>query len=107
MARVEEYRLDTLRTLWNLTNHFNVLNKQRWKWEISQALFTHEKEMVRFVQEEGYDQLSNVERWTFPSALMFALRYLQQRTSPVSWKMWAFVLATALNDFSLFSVSSP
>lgn len=71
---VEEYRNFTVRKLWNLTNHFNVLNKDRWTNEINRALYTHEVRMVKFIAEEGYDQMTAHERWSFSSALMFALR---------------------------------
>lgn len=71
---VEVFRNSTVRTLWNLTNHFNVLNKDRWTNEINQALYAHEEGMVHFIAEVGYDQRTNEERWNFSSALMFALR---------------------------------
>ena len=32
-----------------------------------------ERDMVGFVHDDGYDQRTNEERWTFPAALMFAL----------------------------------
>ena len=74
LAHVEGYRNRTVATLWNLTNHFNVLNKERWTSEINVVLYAHEQDMVAAIQKEGYDQRTNEERWTFPSALMFALR---------------------------------
>ena len=32
-----------------------------------------EKDLVGFVHDDGYDQRTNEERWTFPAALMFTL----------------------------------
>lgn len=79
LAHVETYRRRTVNHLWNLTNHFNVLNHDRWINEINVALHEHEQKLVSIIQEEGYDQMTVEERWTFPAALMFALRYVEAR----------------------------
>eukprot|EP00095_Tigriopus_kingsejongensis_P003371 maker-scaffold153_size302544-snap-gene-1.7 protein:Tk03371 transcript:maker-scaffold153_size302544-snap-gene-1.7-mRNA-1 annotation:"hypothetical protein DAPPUDRAFT_324055" len=73
LIRVENYLNETVRQMWTLTNRYNVLNKDLWTSDINAALQVHEQKLVYFVQEEGYDQQTNEQRWTFPSALMFAL----------------------------------
>ena len=61
--------------MWDLTNRFNVLNKNQWLVRVNDLLMHHEEELVRFIHEEGYDQSTVHERWTYPSALMFSLRF--------------------------------
>ena len=39
MQRVDEYRVGAVRSLWNLTRYFNVLNKDRWTREVDEKLY--------------------------------------------------------------------
>lgn len=73
LAKVENQLNETVNHMWVLTNRYNVLNKDLWTSDINQALHIHEEKLVYYIQKYGYDQQTNAERWTFPSALMFAL----------------------------------
>lgn len=75
LAKVENQLNETVNHMWVLTNRYNVLNKDLWTSDINQALHIHEEKLVYYIQKYGYDQQTNAERWTFPSALMFALRW--------------------------------
>ncbi len=50
IGMVERLRNDTVATLWNLTDYFNVLNKDRLIQEIDLALHLHEKGMVYYIK---------------------------------------------------------
>ena len=39
MQRVDNYRVGAVRSLWNLTRYFNVLNKDRWTREVDEELY--------------------------------------------------------------------
>ena len=39
MERVDDYRAGAVRSLWNLTRYFNVLNKDRWTREVDEELY--------------------------------------------------------------------
>lgn len=70
-------QVDNLRTLcvnrlWNITDHFNVLEEKKWKLDVRQLLLDHQQAMALAIKS-GYDGRSNKDRWSFPSALMFSL----------------------------------
>ncbi len=74
VRQMDSFRSGAVSSLWNLTQHFNVLNKQRWTREVNAALHDYETGLVDLVETAGYDGKTVEERWTFPAALMFALR---------------------------------
>ena len=39
MEKVKAYRAGAVRSLWNLTRYFNVLNKDRWTREVDEELY--------------------------------------------------------------------
>jgi len=69
---VEDLRSSTLSRLWNVTDHLNVLEERRWKLDVRAVLLDYQKDMAVAIKG-GYDGRTNLERWTFPSALMFSL----------------------------------
>lgn len=69
---VEDLRSTTLSRLWNVTDHLNVLEERRWKLDVRAVLLEYQKDMAVAIKG-GYDGRTNLERWTFPSALMFSL----------------------------------
>ena len=70
--RVTNMRSAYVTRLWNVTDHLNVLHKDRWYFDVRQLLIEYQHEMAMAI-EKGYDARTNEERWTFPSALMFSL----------------------------------
>jgi len=74
---VDNFNVSDLRTsaalrLWNVTDHHNVLNKTKWYSDVLHVLFEYQGNMTEAIKK-GYDGQSSIERWTFPSALMFSL----------------------------------
>lgn len=63
---------DTIRTLWNFTEHLNVLHKDRWYEDVNETLF-HFQESIVIEVKKGYDGRSHDEVWNFPASLMFCL----------------------------------
>ena len=49
MQRVDEYRVGAVRSLWNLTRYFNVLNKDRWTREVDEKLYEVRTIGVRYL----------------------------------------------------------
>ncbi|KAG7166113.1 TWiK family of potassium channels protein 18-like [Homarus americanus] len=62
----------TIRTLWNFTEHLNVLHKDQWYEDVNDTLYDFQKEIVKVVKS-GYDGRSHKEVWNFPASLMFCL----------------------------------
>ncbi|ROT66164.1 TWiK family of potassium channels protein 18 [Penaeus vannamei] len=63
---------DTIRTLWNYTEHLNVLHKDRWYEDVNETLYKFQNDIVTVVKS-GYDGRSHEEVWNFPASLMFCL----------------------------------
>lgn len=64
---------NTIRTLWNVTEHLNVLNKDQWYADVNQTLYDFQNQIVKAVKEDGYDDREVEEVWNFPASLMFCL----------------------------------
>ncbi|XP_064096003.1 TWiK family of potassium channels protein 18-like [Macrobrachium nipponense] len=64
---------DTIKKLWNFTEHLNVLHKDRWYEDVNNTLFSFQEKIVYVVRKERYDGRSHTEVWTFPASLMFCL----------------------------------
>ena len=73
LMAMEVTRNNTIQRLWNLTSIYNTLNKNAWDRSINRALNDHQTELVKLVKQ-GFDGQTNLERWNFPTALMFTLR---------------------------------
>ena len=76
LIEMEMARNSTIQKLWELTDTYNTLNKRAWGQNINAALSEHQSSVVQLVRR-GFDGRTNVERWTFPTALMFTLRKVQ------------------------------
>ncbi|XP_045616651.1 TWiK family of potassium channels protein 18 [Procambarus clarkii] len=63
---------NTIRTLWNFTEHLNVLHKDQWYEDVNDTLYEFQKKIVQIVKT-GYDGRSHLEVWNFPTSLMFCL----------------------------------
>lgn len=73
IMEMEVTRNSTISMLWDLTDTYNTLNKRAWAQSINAQLSQHQSCVVQLVRR-GFDGRTNVERWTFPKALMFTLR---------------------------------
>ena len=69
---VSDLRSSCVMKLWNVTDHLNVLHKDKWYVDVRQVLLDYQTNMAVAIKS-GYDGRTNQERWTFPSALMFSL----------------------------------
>jgi len=71
--KVLNLRLSTLNEVWKLTEMHNIFNRSLWTIDVATALFHHQENMVCLIQE-GYEEQTLEEKWSFPAALMFTLR---------------------------------
>ena len=70
--RVADWRSSCVTRLWNVTDHLNVLHKDKWNSDVQKLLFEYQQNISSAIKS-GYDARTNEERWSFPSALMFSL----------------------------------
>ena len=75
--KVAILRLSTLAEVWKLTETHNIFNRTRWTADVSAALFDHQEDMVTLIQQ-GYEEQTLEEKWSFPASLMFTLRYVHE-----------------------------
>ena len=71
--KVVSLRLSTLNEVWKLTELHNIFNRSLWTMDVATALFHHQEDMVSLIQQ-GYEEQTLEEKWSFPAALMFTLR---------------------------------
>ena len=69
---VDNIRTSCVKDLWNVTDHLNVLHKDKWYFDVRKLLINYQQNISQAIKS-GYDGRSNAERWSFPSALMFSL----------------------------------
>ena len=72
---VVRLRLSTLDEVWKLTEIHNIFNRTLWTIDVAEALFHHQEDMVSLIRQ-GYEEQTLEEKWSFPAALMFTLRYV-------------------------------
>uniref|UniRef100_A0A6A7G720 Two pore potassium channel protein sup-9-like n=3 Tax=Hirondellea gigas TaxID=1518452 RepID=A0A6A7G720_9CRUS len=63
----------TVVNLWSHTKRHNVLNKTLWRNDVDKTLLIFQNRVVTAIIKESYDDLSPLEIWTFPAALMYCL----------------------------------
>lgn len=63
---------NTIRRLWNVTEHLNILYKDQWYEDVNVTLYEFQEKIVEVVKD-GYDGRSHMEVWNFPASLMFCL----------------------------------
>jgi hypothetical protein len=71
--KVINLRSSTLNEVWKLTEMHNIFNRSLWTIDVATALFHHQEDMVCLIQQ-GYEEQTLEEKWSFPAALMFTLR---------------------------------
>ena len=71
--KVVRLRLSTLNQVWKLTEMHNIFNRSLWTMDVATALLHHQEDMVSLIQQ-GYEEQTLEEKWSFPAALMFTLR---------------------------------
>ena len=71
--KVLNLRSSTLEQVWRVTETYNIFNKTVWSIDVATALLHHQQDMVCLIQQ-GYEEQTMEERWSFPAALMFTLR---------------------------------
>ena len=72
---VTSLRSSTLHELWKLTETHNIFNRSQWRVDVATSLLQHQQDMVGLIQD-GYEEQTLEEKWSFPAALMFTLRFV-------------------------------
>ena len=68
-----EARFNYTRHIWQLTEHYNVLNPDDWKKNVSRLVEQFQNNVVDNVKRGWAGNEPGVEVWTFSSALMYSL----------------------------------
>ena len=71
---VTTLRSSTLHELWKLTETHNIFNRSQWRVDVATSLLQHQQDMVGLIKD-GYEEQTLEEKWSFPAALMFTLRF--------------------------------
>jgi len=69
---VEQLRHNCSVNVWNATNTYNVLYRDNWTRQVTDAL-THFQVNLALIVKKGYDGRTTEETWSFSAALMFSL----------------------------------
>ena len=92
--KVIELRSSTLNEVWKLTEMHNIFNRSLWTIDVATALFHHQEGMVSLIQD-GYEEQTVEEKWSFPAALMFTLRLVT---------IYIYSMFTYCTTFDLFPI---